>query len=97
MSTGSCNALLQENISRHALDLFESNIRSALIKAPFALYHFMRKRRGNVLFWPTVYTEPFFYPATDEDYCIRKCYRIYTMSFSYENVSIPFLYENDVV
>jgi len=57
----------------------------------------MRKRRGNVLFWPTVYTEPFFYPATDEDYCIRKCYRIYTMSFSYENVSIPFSHENDVV
>ena len=37
-------------------------------EAPFTLYRLIRKRRGNVPFWPTVYTEPYSYPASIDDY-----------------------------
>ena len=43
---------------------------------------FIRIRYGNVPFWPTVYTVPFSYPASNEDYCIREYLSVYTMPFS---------------
>ena len=59
--------------------------------------------------WP-VYTVPFscedgtemlrfglpctLYPASNEDCCIRKYLSAYTMPFLYDNISIPFSYEN---
>ena len=42
---------------------------------------FIRRRYGNVPFWPTVYTVPFFYPASNEDYCIREYLSVYSMPF----------------
>ena len=58
---------------------------------------FIRRRYRNVLFWPTIYTAPFSYPASNEDCCIRKYLNVYTMPFSYDNISIPFSYENGIV
>ena len=58
---------------------------------------FIRRRYGNVPFWPTVYTVPFSYPASNEDCFIRKYLSVYTMPFSYDNISVPFSYENGIV
>ena len=58
---------------------------------------FIRKRYRNVPFCPTVYTEPFSCPASNEDCHIRKYLNVYTMPFSYDNISIPFSYENGIV
>ena len=58
---------------------------------------FIRRRYRNVPFWPTVYTVPFSYPASNEDCCIRKYLNFYTMPFSYDTISIPFSYENGIV
>ena len=43
---------------------------------------FIRRRYGNVPFWPTVYTVPFSYPASNEECCIRKYLSVYTMPSS---------------
>ena len=58
---------------------------------------FIRRRYGNVPFWPTVYTVPFSYPASNEDCCIRKYLSVYTIPFSEENISVPFSYEKGIV
>ena len=54
-------------------------------------------RYGNASFWPTVYTEPFSYPASNECSCIGNYFSVYAMPFSYGNISIPFSYDNDIV
>ena len=66
-------------------------------KAPFTLYRFRTKWRGNVPYWSTVYTEQFSYPASNKDYCVTKYYNVYAMPFSYENISIPFSFEDGSV
>ena len=58
---------------------------------------FIRRRYGNVPFRPTVYTVPFSYPASNEGYCIRKYMSVYTTPFSWDNISVPFSYENGIV
>ena len=44
------------------------------IRHQMTLYRFHMKTVGNVLYWPTVYTAPFSYPASND-----------TIPFSYEN------------
>ena len=70
---------------------------NSVCQAPLTLDCFHTKTAWNAPFWPTVSTEPLSYPASNEDYCKRKHYSVYTMPFSHENVSITFSYENDIV
>ena len=58
---------------------------------------FIRRRYGNVPLWPAVYTVPFSYPASNEDCCIRKYLSVCTMPLSYDNISMPFSYENGIM
>ena len=58
---------------------------------------FIRRRYRNAPFWPTVYTVPFSYPESNEDCCIRKKLNVYTMPFSYDNIFMPFSYENGIM
>ena len=58
---------------------------------------FIRKRHGSVLFWPTVYIEPLSYLASNDDYRKGIYHSVYTMPFSYENVSINLSYPINTV
>ena len=62
-------------------------------KAPLTLCRFHTKTVQKC----SVYTVPFSYPASNEDCCIRKYINVYNMPFSYDNISIPFSYENGIV
>ena len=57
---------------------------------------FIRKLYGDVPFWPTVETETFSYPASNENGLIRKYYTVYTTPFSYAKIFILFSNENGI-
>ena len=66
---------------------------SSFLDPVYIIPFYIRKRYGYIIpFLPTVYNGSLSSPASNEDDFIRKHYSIYIIPFSYEKISIPFLY-----